>query len=126
MRPDRRVMLRWVLAGGLAAIGAGTAYPFLRSKGPLGDADATEAAARMGAAFMGQFPQEGSVEALTRQLFGADARGLASLQPESIRERILAAADSDFRSGKVLHFDGWIVSLAEGRVGALVYLLGTG
>lgn len=115
--------LRWVLAGGLAAVGAVSAYPLLRSKGPLGDADATEAASRMGAAFLAQFPQEGSIEALTRQLFGADARGLASLQPESIRERILAAANTDFRSGEVLHFDGWIVSRAEGRLGALVYLL---
>lgn len=112
-----------MLAAALAAAGAGTGYMLLRGKGLLGDADATSAAARIGAAFLAQYPQEKDTDALARALFGVDARALGSLDPPRIREKIAAAAAADFGAGHVIDLDGWVVSRAEGRAGALVHLL---
>jgi hypothetical protein len=124
MLPGRRTALRWLLLGGLAAAGTRFLYLGLRRGGLLGNADATEAAARLGASYLGETPGDRDANGLSQRLLGVRFDQLDTLTPAEVRKRVQVVSRQDLLTGDVVQIGGWIVSRAEGRLCALVHLLG--
>jgi hypothetical protein len=73
----------------------------------------------IGRAWLHRAPHEMSAATLSHALFG----DLLPTSVGEIRERIAAARDADFGSGRVLVLGGWLMALTEARWCALAVLI---
>jgi len=130
----RREFLRRLGAGAVSALalagGATVPMACAGSRDPLRGAlgaffDESERAGAVGAAYLEQAADEASVEALLALLFDpgvAEARARAESDPASLYRGLRSQHEADFVEGRVAHVDGWVLSLTEARVCAVVFL----
>ena len=123
MRLSRRRALYLLLASGVVVGGAPAVYLATRSEGMLGDANATDGASELGRWYLAQTPHENDPNFLCRAALSVDLAALETLSPQQIREKVVASSRADYLAGDVLHADGWVVSRAEARLGALIHVL---
>lgn len=78
---------------------------------------------RLGRLYRAGYPAENSVHALVSQLL--DSREVASLTPENpaILRHMAERVTADFRAGRTVLLDGWVLSLTEARQCALCSML---
>ena len=120
---DHRMDRRSVLAGALALLGA-TAAP--DRSWPKGAATVAETAARLGAdaAEVGRrYLESNGSEANCELLADLVAANLDRDAGEA-PEQMAMAASEDFRCGRVVTVDGWLLSRTEARICAIAYLAG--
>jgi hypothetical protein len=85
--------------------------------------DEPERAGRVGAAWAAQAPQAPTREALLTGLFGdgiAQARELAARDPAALHEQLRAQHLGDFEAGRTAEVGGFVLSLTEVRLCALM------
>lgn len=125
----RRRML-WLLVGlggaaGLARIAR--VFPFnSRSSGSLeAFFDRPDSARRIGAAYLRLHPQEADAASLRRSFASAPGGAAGSLEAMGAGEFAGWIRDrrrGDFRDGRTVAVDGWILSITEARLCALLFL----
>lgn len=128
--PDGRVSRRAVLvllAGGAAATAGVGAYYLSRDSAPGSDGDGpppsvdtSSGVARVGAAYLGAYPDEADPATLAGQL-GISATDAAAME---FLARSSEAIQREFDTGEVVNLDGWRLSVSEARASALVALTG--
>lgn len=123
MRLSRRRALYLLLASGLVVGGAPAVHLATRGKGVLGDANVTDGASELGQWYLEHTPHENDPDFLCRAALSIDLAALETLSPQQIREKIASSSRADYLAGDVLHADGWVVSRAEARLGALIHVL---
>lgn len=85
----------------------------------IADADTIRLA---GDTYRKMYPAENNEEKL-RQLLSANSGLPAKPADEIIRKKIAATVQNDFRDGKLLAINGWVLSLTEARQCALFSML---
>jgi hypothetical protein len=122
----------------LQRLGLGTASAFALAGGVLGGCgrdrdplrnalasffDDPERAGAVGAAYRRATPTESTIDALLARVLDAgvaEARALAATDPGALYERLRAQHESDFAFDRVANVGGWMLSLTEARVCAVV------
>jgi hypothetical protein len=85
--------------------------------------DDPERAGAVGAAYRRATPTESTIDALLARVLDAgvaEARALAATDPGALYERLRAQHESDFAFDRVANVGGWMLSLTEARVCAVV------
>ncbi len=79
------------------------------------------AAAALGTAYLAQVPSEASRDRLVAALIGSQpGRAAYDLGQRRLAAHLDRRIRSDFAAGRTLSLHGWIVSVTEGRLAALV------
>jgi hypothetical protein len=114
---------RSVLAGALALLGA-TAAP--DRSWPKGAATVAETAARLGAdaAEVGRRYLESNGSEANCELLADLVAANLDRHAGEVPEQMAMAASEDFRCGRVVTVDGWLLSRTEARICAIAYLAG--
>jgi len=126
----RTFLARLLAAGGVAAL----ARPGRALAGiggiPGGDAlgrvvRVPESARVVGRAYLRREPAEANAARLRERILadlGLDADAAAASADRELRERLRHRVRADFAAGRIVKLDGWILSLTEVRLSALVAL----
>ena len=77
------------------------------------------AAAKLGAAYLEQFPDEADLRRLAARLTADWSAQERSAAPAELVARVRRQHRHDFDEGRTVVLKGWIVSITEARVGAL-------
>ena len=130
MRSDagcsRRTFLLTVLVGALAAAGCGeqgtsgsVAGVPAWLPGAVGDADA---AARVGRAYLAAHPGEANLDTLLAAIDTAlgDELEAADSDPQRILTALRRAVRAEYQRGESVNVQGWVLSVSESRVYALL------
>lgn len=129
---DRREFLQFLGGGALSALvlagAAATRLACSVGGDPLLAAvtaffDEPERAARIGAAWLAEGPAAVAGDALPAALFGDDlaaARELATRDPAALHAQLRARHQSDFAADRTTQVAGFVLSLTEARLCALV------
>ena len=125
---------RFVSSAGLAALGTILLRPFLdgapaegrslpdKLAGLFGDAAGREA---VGRAYLDGAPEEAGAAILVRRILEA-----GELSPETVRgasrtllrDALVRQIRDDYRAGRMVQVDGWLLSATEARLCALSYV----
>lgn len=123
----RRAVLGWLALLGLGrragALSAPVGDPAPR-RSPLPFLRHPESAAVLGREYLRTRAAEADADELARRLGlpGADLTALGPAEARSLKEEILRRHRDDFERGRVVDLQGWILSLTEVRLCALVSL----
>ena len=131
---SRRAFLRWLLL--LAVVPVMHRLRMLRWFGPLEQGDPlarkltavvrhTASASTVGAAYLRQRPEEANQRRLAELMLSADPtlrRRITTARGGHVRRRLEQCHRADLAHSRTAKIDGWIVSLTEARLCALVAL----
>jgi len=127
----RRSFLLSLAAGGVLCAAGGPWFAMAAEPAAspwpawLLDADNAEAVARLGAAYRAAHPEESSravlVEFIDRALAAA-AGGKTPAAPAGLQALMLRRVRDEYAKGEVVRVTGWILSVTEARLYALVSL----
>jgi hypothetical protein len=122
LKTDRRSFLRDTPLGVAALLLALQIHPVRLAAKPFRSVQAEHAAMiSVGRAYLDQAPEEANAERLRQLLDLADEVSAVSL-PNPERERLTVQQSEDFRTGKTVLVQGWVLSRTEVRLYALAAL----
>lgn len=84
-----------------------------------------ESARVVGRAYLEAVPAEGNALQLSDTLMASlnlDAENAGALAPEQLHQRLRERVRADFRNGRTVKLEGWILSQTEARLMALIAL----
>lgn len=124
----RRVLWLLTAVGGVAGVaGIARVGPFRgRESGPLGAVfDRHDSALRIGEAYLRNDPQDADVESLPASIAGSPeeaVRIFETMRPSELTDWIRERVRDDFRDGRMVVLDGWVLSRTVVRLCALLAL----